>query len=88
MEGFSMAIRYIPEWVDQNIPEDFDPSDLSPYRALEKHADYVAEQLENPALILIDLERDSVDRIREKLQTPEEARAGGCCGGRDDRLEA
>ncbi|MGH8057299.1 MAG: hypothetical protein ACREOH_08705 [Candidatus Entotheonellia bacterium] len=75
-----MAIRYIPEWVDQNIPEDFDPSDLSPYRALEKHADYVAEQLENPPLILIDLDRDSVERIREKLQTPEEARRGGCCG--------
>lgn len=75
-----MAIRYIPEWVDQNIPEDFDPSDLSPYRALDKHADYVAEQLESPPLILIDLDRDSVERIREKLQTPEEARGGGCCG--------
>ena len=82
-----MAIRYIPEWVDQNIPEDFDPSDLSPYRALEKHADYVAEQLESPPLILIDLERDSVDRIREKLQTPEEARAAGCCGEFDARSE-
>lgn len=75
-----MAIRYIPEWVDQNIPEDFDPSDLSPYRALEKHADYVAEQLESPPLILIDLDRDSVERIREKLETPPEPH-GNCCGG-------
>ncbi|MBI3329359.1 MAG: hypothetical protein HYZ81_21980 [Nitrospinae bacterium] len=75
-----MAIRYIPEWVDQNLPEDFDPSDLSPYRALEKHADYVAEQIENPPLILIDLDRDSLENIREKLQPPAEPRGRGCCG--------
>lgn len=74
-----MAIRYPPEWVDQNIPEDFDPSDLSPYRALEKHADYVAEQLENPPLILIDLDRDSVEKIRETLPMPEEPGGGRCC---------
>ena len=75
-----MAIRYIPEWVDQNLPDDFDPSDLSPYRALEKHADYVAEQMENPPPTLIDLDGDSVENIREKLQPPAEPWGRGCCG--------
>lgn len=74
-----MAIRYIPEWVDQNLPEDFDPSDLSPYRALEKHVDYVAEQIENPPLILIDLDRDSVENIRDKLLPPTRPGGQGCC---------
>jgi hypothetical protein len=65
-----MALHYLPEWLDENLPKDFDPSDLSPYRALERHTDFVAEQLENPPLIMIDLEGDSVERIRQKLQTP------------------
>jgi hypothetical protein len=67
-----MALHFLPEWLDENLPEDFDPSDLSPYHALERHADFVAEQLENPPLIMIDLEGDSVEKIRHKLQTPEE----------------
>jgi hypothetical protein len=66
-----MSLHFLPEWLDENLPEDFDPSDLSPYRALDRHADFVAEQLENPPLIMIDLEDDSVEGIRQKLQTPE-----------------
>jgi hypothetical protein len=65
-----MALHYLPEWLDENLPEDFDPSDLSPYRALDRHADFVAQQLENPPLVRIDLEGDSVEIIRQKLQTP------------------
>jgi hypothetical protein len=34
-----MALHFPPEWLDENLPEDFDPSDLSPYRALDRHAD-------------------------------------------------
>jgi len=63
-----MALHFPPEWLDENLPEDFDPSDLSPYRALDRHADYVAEQLEKPPLIMIDLEGDSVEKIRQALQ--------------------
>jgi hypothetical protein len=74
-----MALHYLPEWLDENLPEDFNPSDLSPYRALDRDADFVAEQLENPPLIMIDLEGDSVEGIRQKLQTPEgSARDCGC----------
>jgi hypothetical protein len=76
-----MAMHFPPEWLDENLPEDFDPSDLSPYRALDRHADFVAEQLENPPLILIDLEDDSAEKIRQKLHRPEGFRGGACCGG-------
>ena len=31
-----MALHFPPEWLDENLPEDFDPSDLSPYRALDQ----------------------------------------------------
>jgi hypothetical protein len=78
--GITMAMHYLPEWLDENLPEDFDPSDLSPYRALDRHADFVAEQLENPPLIVIDLEDDSVERIRQKLQTPGGSQPGCGCG--------
>jgi hypothetical protein len=73
-----MALHFPPEWLDENLPDDFDPSDLSPYRALERHADYVAEQLEHPPLIMIDLDGDSVEKIQQKLQTPDGT--GGDCG--------
>jgi hypothetical protein len=77
-----MSLHFLPEWLDENLPEDFDPSDLSPYRALDRHADFVAEQLENPPLIMIDLEDDSVEGIRQKLQTPEgPPRSCGCGNG-------
>ena len=79
-----MALHYLPEWLDENLPEDFDPSDLSPYRALDRHADFVAEQLENPPLIRIDLEADSVEKIRQQLQTPEGTPRGWCCGDGDE----
>ena len=75
-----MALHYLPEWLDENLPEDFDPSDLSPYRALDRHADFVAEQLERPPLIMIDLEGDSVERIQQKLQSPEGSPRGCGCG--------
>jgi hypothetical protein len=75
-----MAMHYPPEWLDENLPDDFDPSDLSPYRALDRHADFVAEQLDNPTPILIDLEDDSVERIRQKLQSRERPHGGSCCG--------
>jgi hypothetical protein len=75
-----MALHYLPEWLDENLPDDFDPSDLSPYRALDRHADFVAEQLENPPLIMIDLADDSVERIRQKLQTPEDPHPECGCG--------
>jgi hypothetical protein len=80
LEVMTMALHFPPEWLDENLPEDFDPSDLSPYRALDRHADYVAEQLENPPLIMIDLEGDSVERIRQKLQTPGDSPPGCGCG--------
>jgi hypothetical protein len=76
-----MSLHYLPEWLDENLPEDFDPSDLSPYRALERHADFVAEQMEKPPLILIDLEDDSVEKIQQKLHPPGGSRGGSCCGG-------
>jgi len=76
-----MAMHFLPEWLDENLPEDFDPSDLSPYRALDRHADFVAEQLENPPLILIDLEDDSVENIQQKLHGPERLHGGACCEG-------
>jgi hypothetical protein len=76
----AMAMHYLPEWVDENLPEDFDPSDLSPYRALDRHADFVAEQLDNPPPILIDLEDDSVERIRQKLQSSKRSHGSSCCG--------
>jgi hypothetical protein len=79
-----MALHYLPEWLDENLPEDFDPSDLSPYRALDRHADFVAEQLENPPLIRIDLEADSVEKIRQKLQPPGGAPPGFCCSDSDE----
>jgi hypothetical protein len=69
--GSIMALHFPPEWLDENLPDDFDPSDLSPYRALERHADFVAEQLESPPLIMIDLDGDSVEKIRQTLRTPE-----------------
>ena len=75
-----MSLHYLPEWLDENLPEDFDPSDLSPYRALQRHADFVAEQLEKPPLVLIDLEEDSVEKIEQKLQTPGRLQGGPCCG--------
>jgi hypothetical protein len=80
LEVMTMALHFPPEWLDENLPEDFDPSDLSPYRALDRHADYVAEQLENPPLIMIDLEGDSVEKIRQKLQTPRDSPPGCGCG--------
>jgi hypothetical protein len=78
-----MALHFPPEWLDENLPEDFDPSDLSPYRALDRHADYVAEQLNNPPLIMIDLEGDSVEKIRQKLHTSGGSHPGCGCGDRD-----
>jgi hypothetical protein len=75
-----MALHFPPEWLDENLPEDFDPSDLSPYRALDRYADYVAEQLENSPLIMIDLEGDSVERIRHKLQASGGSPPGCACG--------
>jgi hypothetical protein len=75
-----MSLHYLPEWLDENLPEDFDPSDLSPYRALERHADFVAEQLEKPPLVMIDLEDDSVEKIQQKLQPPGRSQGGACCG--------
>jgi hypothetical protein len=75
-----MALHFPPEWLDENLPEDFDPSDLSPYRALDRYADYVAEQLENSPLIMIDLEGDSVERIRHKLQASGDSPPGCACG--------
>jgi hypothetical protein len=75
-----MALHFPPEWLDENLPDDFDPSDLSPYRALDRHADYVAEQLEHPPLIMIDLEGDSVEKIRQELQTPGDLPPGCGCG--------
>jgi hypothetical protein len=79
-----MALHYLPEWLDENLPEDFDPSDLSPYRALDRHADFVAEQLEKPPLIIIDLEGDSVERIRQELQTPEGSSRECGCGNSEE----
>jgi hypothetical protein len=76
-----MAMRFPPEWLDENLPEDFDPSDLSPYRALDRHADFVAEQLEHPPLILIDLTDDPVEKIQRQLHMPEPSRGGACCEG-------
>jgi hypothetical protein len=76
----AMAMHYPPEWLDENLPEDFDPSDLSPYRALDRHADFVAEQLDSPRPILIDLEDDSVEGIRQKLQSSRRSPGGSCCG--------
>ena len=81
--GLAMALHFPPEWLDENLPDDFDPSDLSPYRALDRHADYVAEQLDNPPLIMIDLEGDSVERIRQKLQTQGESHPACSCGNSD-----
>jgi hypothetical protein len=81
--GTTMALHFPPEWLDENLPEDFDPSDLSPYRALDRHADYVAEQLEKPPLIMIDLEGDTVERIRQQLQTPGGTQPGCGCGNND-----
>ena len=72
-------MSYPPEWLAENLPEDFDPSDLSPYHALDRHADFVAEQLENPPSILIDLDDDSVDGIRQKLQSSGRLSRMGCC---------
>jgi hypothetical protein len=76
-----MAMHFPPEWLDENLPDDFDPSDLSPYRALDRHADFVADQLESPPLILIDLESDAVEKIQRQLSTLEGWRRGGCCEG-------
>jgi hypothetical protein len=77
-----MALHYLPEWLDENLPDEFDPSDLSPYRALDRHADFVAEQLEKPPLIMIDLDGDSVERIHQKLLPPEGSpRDCGCGSG-------
>lgn len=76
-----MAMHFPPEWLDENLPDDFDPSDLSPYRALDRHADFVADQLESPPLILIDLESDAVEKIQRQLSTPEGFRRGACCEG-------
>jgi hypothetical protein len=78
-----MAMHFPPEWLDESLPEDFDPSDLSPYHALERHADYVAEQLETPPLIMIDLEDDSVEKIRQTLPTPEGRQPSCGCGNSD-----
>src|ERR687895_1340669 len=78
--GSIMALHFPPEWLDENLPEGFDPSDLSPYRALDRHADYVAEQLEKPPLIMIDLEDDTVEKIRQQLQTPRSIQPGCGCG--------
>ncbi|HEX9868958.1 MAG TPA: hypothetical protein VGC99_10255 [Candidatus Tectomicrobia bacterium] len=78
-----MALHFPPEWLDENLPEDFNPSDLSPYRALDRYADYVAEQLDNPPLILIDLEGDSVEKIRQKLQASGGSPSGCSCGNGD-----
>jgi hypothetical protein len=82
--GNEMALHYLPEWLDENLPEDFDPSDLSPYRALDRHADFVAEQLESPPLVTIDLEGDSVEMIRQKLQPPGGAPRGLGCGASEE----
>ena len=82
-----MELRFKPEYVDENLPEDFDPSDLSPYRALDKHADYVAERLESPPLVLIDLDNDPVENIREKLQVPHKTQGGRCCASLEDGSE-
>jgi hypothetical protein len=79
--GVAMAMHFPPEWLDENLPEDFDPSDLSPYHALDRYADFVAEQLENPPLILIDLETDPLEKVQRQLQTPERFRGGACCEG-------
>jgi hypothetical protein len=78
--GITMAMHYPPEWLDESLPEDFDPSDLSPYRALDRHADFVAEQLEKPPLTMIDLEGDSIERIRQKLQISGGSQPGCGCG--------
>jgi hypothetical protein len=78
-----MALHFPPEWLDENLPEDFDPSDLSPYRALDRYVDYVAEQLENPPLIMIDLEGDSVEHIRQKLHASGGSSPGCACGNSD-----
>jgi hypothetical protein len=78
-----MALHFPPEWLDENLPEDFDPSDLSPYRALDRHTDYVVEQLEKPPLILIDLEGDSVEKIRQKLQASRDSPPGCACSNGD-----
>jgi hypothetical protein len=75
-----MALHFPPEWLDETLPEDFDPSDLSPYRALDRHADFVAEQLESPPPILIDLQDDSLESIRRKLHPPTSDHRGRCCG--------
>jgi hypothetical protein len=79
-----MALHYLPEWLDENLPEDFDPSDLSPYRALDRHADFVAQQLENPPLVTIDLEGDSVEMIRQKLQPPGGSSRRFGCGASEE----
>jgi hypothetical protein len=81
--GITMALHFPPEWLDEVLPEDFDPSDLSPYRALDRHADYVAEQLEKPPLIMIDLEGDTLENIRRQLQTPGKMPPDCACGNRD-----
>jgi hypothetical protein len=78
-----MALHFPPEWLDENLPEGFDPSDLSPYRALDRHADFVAEQLENPPFIVIDLEGDSVEKVRQKLQAPEGPAQNCGCGNHE-----
>ncbi len=75
-----MALDNPPQWLDEHLPENLDPSDLSPYRALDRHADFVAEQLDNPPPILINLEDDSVERIRQKLQSSRKPHGGSCCG--------
>lgn len=76
-----MAMHFPPEWLDENLPEDFDPGDLSPYHALDRHADYVAERLDNPPPILIDLTDDSVEEIQRQLHMPERCRGGACRHG-------
>ncbi len=87
VEVYCMELRFKPEYIDENLPEDFDPSDLSPYRALDKHADYVAEQLEKPPLVMIDLDSDPVEKIRESLQMPDETHGGHCCRGPENGSE-
>ena len=74
-----MELRFKPEYADENLPEDFDPSDLSPYRALEKHTDYVAERLESPPLVMLDLDGNPV---------PGETQGGRCCESVEDSSEA
>jgi hypothetical protein len=50
---------------------------------LDRHADYVAEQLEKPPLIMIDLEGDTLEKIRQQLQAPGSAPPACGCNSTD-----